>query len=236
MAGMNVTALRTRVFKERESLDAFIVKHAKVLTEGDILIVTSKIVALAEGRTAMVKNRMEKAALIRNESQYAQKTKHVWLTVKDGMLMANAGVDESNANGKIILLPRDSFKSASALRRSLMKRYRLRRFGVVVTDSRTVPLKAGVMGTALGYAGFRGLREYRGQPDIFGRPLKMTRTDVADSIAASAVLLMGEGKERKPLAIVRNAPVEFVDTVRRKELSIPIEDDMYRPFFKRFRL
>lgn len=230
---MRIESNPTRIFREREDLLSFIEAHVRKLPECSIVVVTSKIVALAEGRTASVFSKQEKDALIKRESVKAIRTKHVWLTVKDGMLMANAGVDESNADGKIILLPKDSFAAARSIRRRLKAHFRLKRIGVIITDSRTVPLKAGVMGVALGYAGFKGLREYRGKPDIFGRKLKMTRTDVADSLAAAAVLLMGEGDERKPLAIVYGAPVEFADTVKRSELSIAIEDDMYRPFFRR---
>jgi coenzyme F420-0:L-glutamate ligase/coenzyme F420-1:gamma-L-glutamate ligase len=95
-----------------------------------------------------------------------------------------------------------------------------------------MPLRAGVVGVALGYAGFKGLRDYRGKKDVFGRKLKITQTDVADSLATAAILAMGEGNERQPLAIVTHAPVEFTDRVNRKELLIPFKDDMYRPLFK----
>ncbi len=230
---MNVRPVRTRIFKEGEDLAAFITKHIPALTEGSILAVTSKIVAFSEGRTAIVKSEKEKEKLIRAESEWVEATKYVFLTMKDGMLLANAGVDESNADGKIVLLPKDSFAAAHRVRKELLAYYRIKKLGIIITDSRIMPVRAGVVGVALGYAGFRGLRDYRGKPDIFGRELEFTQTDVADSLATAAALVMGEGSERQPLAVITGAPVVFASRVDPKELRIPFEDDMYRPLFKR---
>ena len=228
---MKVRAIKTRIFKEGENLVSFICEHIRHLKESSVLVITSKIVALAEKRTAVIKNTRTKEKLIRKESDLAILTKHVWLTIKDGMVMASAGIDESNANGKLILLPKDSFKTARLLRKILKRKYGLKELAVLITDSRTIPLRAGVTGVALGYAGFRGVRDYRGTRDIFGRMFQFSRTDIADSLATAAVLVMGEGAEQKPLAIITEAPVEFSDKTNRKELSINIKDDMYRPLF-----
>ncbi|MBP6860293.1 MAG: coenzyme F420-0:L-glutamate ligase [Candidatus Pacebacteria bacterium] len=230
---MQVRAIKTRVFKEGESLADFVASHLKRVPEGSVLVITSKIVALAEGRTAVASTAAKKATLIRSESVSAIKTKWVWLTIKDGLVMPNAGIDESNADGKIILLPADSFKAAAAIRRALMKRFKVKKFGVLITDSRVLPLRAGVTGVALGYAGFKGLRDYRGKKDIFDRPLRMTQTNVADGLAASAVFLMGEGAEQQPLALVTDAPVAFSDLVKKEELMIALKDDLYRPLFRK---
>ncbi len=233
---MEIESIQTRVFREGEDLPSFIYEHLPHLPSESILVVTSKIVALSEGRTAPMGGEAEKKALIESESERAIRTsykdKHLWLTIKSGMVMANAGIDASNAKGKLILLPQNSFASADFLRTTLRARYNAHPIGILVTDSRTAPLRAGVVGAALGYAGFKGLREYRGTPDLFGRPLEFTRTNIADSLAASAVVLMGEGSERQPLALIRGAPVEWQETVSREELTIPLEDDLYGPLFK----
>ena len=225
--------IKTRIFKEGENLITFITEHIRSLKNESIVIVTSKIVALSEGRTAALIDDHSKERLIRSESEIALPTKYVWLTVKDGMVMASAGIDESNADGKLILLPKDSYKSAKAIRKVLMRRYGLKKLGIVITDSRTLPLRAGVMGLATGYAGFRGIRSYIGKKDIFGRKFKFSRTDVADSLATSAVFVMGEGNEQIPLAVIEGAPVEFCDRVNKKELHIDLEDDIYLPFFSK---
>ena len=226
---MIIQAIKTRVFKEGEDLAKFVFNYVPKLGEGDILVVTSKIVALAQGRTAPDQGEAYKIKLIKQESVWARRTKYVWLTLKDGLVMASAGIDESNANGKLILLPRDSFKAARQLRQALQEHFNIKKLGVLITDSRTMPLRAGVTAVALGYAGFKGIRDYRGRPDIFGRKFKFSRTNVADSLATAAVLVMGEGAERQPLTIIKNSPVEFCERGRRDELKIDFKDDMYRP-------
>ncbi len=227
---MIVTPVRTRVFREREDVEGFVVEHVPTISEGAILVVTSKIVALSEGRTAALE---EKERVIREESEFAIETKYVWLTIKDGTVMASAGVDESNADGKLVLLPKDSFAAAENLRSKLIRHFNVKNLGILITDSRLLPLRAGVVGVALGYAGFKGVRDYRDVPDIFGRPLHFSQTDVADSLATAAVLEMGEGAERRPLCLIEDAPVEFVEKVDRDELRIDPAEDLYRPLFDR---
>ena len=167
---MQILPIKTRIFQENEDLLAFVFKYIQTIPqknlENSILVVTSKIVALSEGRTAEYKDEKEKIKLIKAESNFALKTKIVWLTIKDGMVMANSGIDESNAGGKIILLPKDSFKSAEILRKKVIKKFHLKNFGVLITDSRLFPLRAGVVGVAIGYAGFKGIRNYIGEKDI----------------------------------------------------------------------
>ncbi|PCI89990.1 hypothetical protein COB18_02625 [Candidatus Kaiserbacteria bacterium] len=229
---MYVQDIKTRIFVENENIINFITEHIAELEEKSVVVITSKIVALAEGRTVECKNQEEKDIIIKEESESVLRTEHVLLTVRNGSLMTNAGVDESNANGKLILLPEDSFLSASRIREALKKHYDVDELGVVVTDSRTAQFKAGVIGVALGYSGFKGIRDYKGTKDLFGRVIKFSRMDIADSIATAAVLVMGEGRECKPLAVVSDVPIDFCDVINEKELFIPIEDDLYLPFFK----
>lgn len=228
---MIIQPIKTRIFREGENLLAFIARHIPKVPERSVIVVTSKIVSLAEGRTVSATDKKTKVRLIRSESEFALRTKYVWLTIKDGTVMASAGIDESNADDKLILLPKDCFKTTRVLRTQLQKRYGVKKLGVLITDSRTLPLRAGVVGVALGYAGFRGIRNYRGTQDLFGRKFKFSRTDVADGLATAAVLTMGEGSERQPIALVTEPPVEFCDRINRKELHINIRDDMYRPLF-----
>ncbi len=229
---MKIRAIKTKIFRPGDDLFIFINKYLPRPSEKSILVVTSKIVALAEGRIAEKTSEAAKEKIIRLESDFVLPTKQVYLTIKDGLVMANAGVDESNGNGKIILLPRDSFSSAQALRNYFKQKYKLKNFGVIITDSRCLPLRAGVVGVALGYAGFKGLKDYQGRPDIFGRLFKYARVDVADSLAATAVLVMGEGKEKQPLVIISGAPVKYTNRLNRNELKIDIKEDIYGPLFR----
>ena len=147
--------------------------------------------------------------------------------------MASAGIDESNANGKLILLPKDSFRTARNLRNKLQKHYCVKRLGVLITDSRTIPLRAGIIGIALGYAGFCGVKDYRNTSDIFGRKFKFSQTNVADSLATAAVFVMGEGNEQQPLALIKKAPLKFCDRLNQNELRIDLKEDIYCSFFSK---
>lgn len=229
---MNIQPVKTNIFKEGNNLADFVTRYIKKVPEESIIVITSKIVALAEGRTAVAKNEAEKKELVRRESKYMIQTKHVLLAFKDGMLMANAGIDDSNGSGKLVLLPKNSFDSAAQLRKVLIKHYHVKKLGILITDSRTVAMRAGVTAVALGYAGFKGLRDYVGKPDLFGRPFKYSRTNVADSLATAAALCMGEGAECQPLGIITDAPVEFTQKTRRNELLIDPKDDMYKPLLQ----
>src|SRR3989338_6169219 len=217
---MEVNTIQTRIFREGENLADFIVAHIPKLKNGSVLAVTSKIVALAEGRVVTLKNQKEKERLIRAESEWQLKVlPEWWLTVRDGTVVVNAGLDDSNADGKTILLPEDSFDTASWLRRKLRAHYKIKNLGIIITDSRTSALREGVTGVALGYAGFKGVKDYRGEADIFGRKLKVTQINIADSLATVATVVMGEGNECQPLAVIEKAPVEFCEQVNRKELQ-----------------
>jgi len=229
---MRIKAIKTRIFLPSENLIKFIEDYFLVFKDEDILVITSKIVALSEGRFVKKIGNIEKIALIKRESDFCIRSKYAYLTIKDGMVMASAGVDESNAQDNIILLPRDSFKTADKIRKYFVKKHNLKNFGVVITDSRSLPLRKGIAGVSLGHAGFCGLKDYRESLDIFKRPFKTSIVNVADSLATAAVFCMGEGDERKPLALIRDASVQYCNKVDKDELKIDIRDDMYRSIFR----
>src|SRR3989344_1919117 len=123
---MEIRAIKTKVFRENDDLFSFVLKYFKKIQERSVLVVTSKIVALSEGRTAEYKSKKKKNELIKKESDFFLKERNFLFTVKAGMVMAFAGVDESNGDGKLMLLPEDSFKSAELLRKKLMQKYNLK--------------------------------------------------------------------------------------------------------------
>ena len=228
---MRVKAYKTGIFKENGDLPSFIKKHLPSLKEGSIIAVSSKVAGLWEGCTADL---ALKEKIIKESSDFYLKTSLCYFTVKDGMVMTNAGVDESNIKGKLSLLPEEPYKTAARLRTALKEIYKVKKLGVILTDSMILPLRAGVISAAVGYAGFKGVKDYRGKGDIFGRKLKMTLVDAADTLAAAAGLMMGEGKEKRPFAVIEDAPVIFVSGQKKGEITYPLEDDLYYPFFKPF--
>lgn len=229
---MIITPIKTRIFLENENLLEFIEEHIPILEDGDILIITSKIVALAEGRTFTVHNPEEKLEYIKKESTWYTRTKYVHLTIHDRMPMANAGIDESNADGKCIMLPKNSFESAFQLWNILREKYKLKNLGVIITDSRTIPFRNGTIGVSLWHAGFEAIRDYREKSDLFGRSFEYARTNVPDALATAAVHTMGEGDECQPLAVIKNPLVTYTDERQTgDDMIIDPEDDMYAPLY-----
>lgn len=233
---MKLTPYRTALFKEQTDLPAFVCRHVPQLAEGDILAVASKVISLWKGLSVPFKSVRQKEQLIQTHSQAWLKTKYAWLTIKSGMVMTNAGIDESNADGKLLLLPEDLYACAAELQGALKKAYNLKKLGVIITDSMILPLRAGVIGAAVGYAGFCGVRDERGKKDLFGKPLAVTLVNIADCLAASAALCMGERNERQPFCRIEGAPVKFVSRADPAEIQYPPEADLYAPLFKAAKL
>jgi coenzyme F420-0:L-glutamate ligase len=229
---MEVKPIKTRIFASGDDLLSFLEQYFLDIPERSVLVVASKIVALSEGRVVPMVDGPAKEQLIQKESQSVIPTEQVYLTIKDGLFMANAGIDESNASNKMILLPSDSFQSARLIRDYFQDKYQLKELGVIITDSHCLPLRAGVIAVALGYSGFVGLKDYSGQSDLFGRPFKFSKVDIADSLATAASLCMGEGDESQPLAIILRPPVEYCDKIDKNELIMLAQNDMYRPLLE----
>jgi putative folate metabolism gamma-glutamate ligase len=235
---MRLTPLRThRVTPSDTNLFAILDRHVPRLAERSVLAITSKIVALAEGRVVAGGGVSKRELVLREAERYvpAERNKYdVFLTLKRGMLIATAGIDESNADGSYILWPADAQNSANLVRAHLARRFALAEVGVIITDSRTSPLRPGVTGIALAHSGFAALKDYVGKQDLFGRPLRMTKVNVLDALATAAVLVMGEGSEQTPLAVAEELGfLEFQprdpSAAELAELVILPEDDLYAP-------
>lgn len=235
-SNLSVFAIQTPVFYPENDLIEFILQNTdpSFWEENSVLIITSKIVSLAENRVASREHTDKKKLIYQEAEHYLGEIGHgVNLTIKQGLLLAAAGIDESNSeSGDYILHPIDPFASAQKICATLKTRRNLKNLGVILTDSRTSPLRRGVVGVALAFAGFKPLKNMVGQEDLFGRPLKMTNINVVDSIAGLAVLMMGEANESRPLAFIKNAPVEFTAEAKASDLIVPIEEDMYLPLYQ----
>lgn len=233
---MQVKAISTRTYHLGDNFTDFLKKSLNgVLQEGDILAVTSKIVSLSESRVVQ-KSGINKKELIQKEADYylGEIGYGCHLTVKQGLLIPSAGVDESNAEGEFyILYPLDPFQSAKRIHNVVKQEFHIKNVGILLTDSRTMPLRRGVLGAALAYYGFKGVKSKIGEKDLFGRTLKMTQINMADALATAAVFTMGEGGESCPLALLKTE-VEFMESASNKELQISPDEDLYKPFLQRF--
>ena len=215
-----------------------ILDHAfPVIQEKDIIVITSKIVSICEGRVVKVGDR-EKTDLIHEEAEWylpPEKSKYdISLTITRSTLIPTAGIDESNGDGYYILWPSDPYKTAKDMREKLVAKFGLHDLGVLITDSKTTPSRYGTTGLAIGFSGFHALNNYIDTPDIFGKHLHVTKANVADGLAASAVLTMGEGDEQTPIARIEDADMVHFDAEapsdkEQKDLLISLDLDMYAP-------
>ncbi len=206
------------------------------LKHGSIVAITSKIVAICEGRT-VPKEKSDLETLIKDESELYlthQVSRIGHRTIVQGTLVSGAGIDESNAAGNFVLLPKDSQKSANELRAYLSNKFNLRHVGVLITDSTSTPLRLGASGIALGWSGFKAINDYRGKRDLFGRKIVHSRANIAGALASAATLVMGEGAEQTPIVIIEDVP--FVQFQRRNPskdelgyMNIALEDDLFAP-------
>ncbi len=249
---MQVTTIKTHPITTQDAdilkiLDRYLTKESEetkgVLKEGSILAVTSKIISICEGRLVKIdeNNPNQKDELIEEEAQFylprSLNPYNVSFAIAHNMLAASAGIDESNGNGYYILWPRDAQVSANAIREYLVSRLHLTNVGVIITDSKTNPMRWGVTAIAIGFSGFVPLKNYMNTPDIFGRPFVFEQMSVMDNLASAAALVMGEGKEQTPLAVVTDIPmVEFVSRNPTQEeldnIKITLDEDLYGVFLK----
>jgi len=238
---MKVISIETRtILPPKDDIYSVIDEFCPKLREGDIFIITSKVLAIHQGRCIPINEIKNKDDLIKKEADVFIPRKecpgeHVILAIKKHTLVPSAGIDESNANGHYILWPKNPEKEAKRICQYLKKKFSLKRLAVVITDSHCIPLRYGTMGISIGFYGFKPLKDYRGKKDIFGRVLKITQANIADALAVIGVVAMGEGNEKRPMAIVRDADfVKFNNKETYKDLLIPIKEDIFYPLLKNF--
>lgn len=233
---LTITPIQTRIYRQGESLLDFIFSEIPdhYWQENNILVISSKIISLAENRI-IKKSSVSKKDLIQQEGQHylGEFSEHnMSLTIHHNLLMPAAGIDESNSeSGDYILLPSNPFISAHNLLTKIKLQKNLNNFGLLLTDSKSNPLRHGTVGISLAYAGFTALENKIGEKDLFGRTLKITKINIVDSLSGAAVLMMGESDESSPLAIISGAKVHFKDNSSAEELYVPIDQDLYRDLY-----
>jgi len=240
---MFVKAIKTRVFLPPQDDLFSLIKESLAnveLKEKSIIVITSKIVSIGQGRCVEMDSVKDKDELIKKEADYYLDRDqvpqgYVVFTMKDNILIPSAGIDESNSKGYYILWPKEPYKVAKEIYDFIKKIYHLKDFGIIISDSHCTPLRSGTQGVSIAYTGFYPLKDYRGKEDIFKRKLKMSQSNVADSLAIAAVIVMGEGDEQTPMAIIQDIDfVEFkeFDVIKNNPLNIDKDDDIYAPLLK----
>jgi len=195
---------------------ASLVQNLFELEDGDILCIASTIVAKSEGRFRDLGDFMpgpkaeEVAKVVGKDPRFVQAVldQSADVLVEDPFLLVvttfghiciNAGIDQSNVgSGKILLLPEDPCASADKIRSCLKKDC-----AVVITDTCGRPFRCGVAGVAVGWSGIAALKDWRGRCDIHGKALEITLESIADEVAATANMLMGEAGDGTPVVVIR---------------------------------
>jgi coenzyme F420-0:L-glutamate ligase/coenzyme F420-1:gamma-L-glutamate ligase len=214
------------------------------LSDGDILVVSSKFIAVSEGRVVDLSTVVPSdyavsvsrsmgispelcELVIRESDDVIGGVTGFMLTLKEGLLTPNAGIDKSNVeHGKVVLYPRRPLESA----RALVEELRFRRgveVGVVVSDSRLMPTRKGTVGVALAAAGMEAIVDLRGKPDLFGNVLKVTSQAVADDLCSGAQVVMGEANESIPIVVVRGLTTSASKSYRMSSFAVDPEQCVY---------
>ncbi len=236
---MIIKAINTRKFIPPKDDLWELLSAIKSLKENSVVAVTSKVVSIGEGRCIPI-SQADKDDLVKQEAdKYLPRQfvpeELVMYTLKNNMLIASAGIDESNGKGYYILWPKDPNISAKKIWQFLINKFKLKNLGIIITDSRLIPLRGGVVGYSIGYFGFKPIKSYIGKLDLFGREFKMETSNIPDSLASAAVLEMGEGKESQPIVIISDIPdIKFINKkyIDTGDNSFEIEEkkDVFYPF------
>jgi len=239
---MRFIKIKTRIFQPpKDDIYELFDQHLPCLREGDILLITTKILSIHEGRCVPAAENAglkEKDKLAIKEVRYyiprsQSPGEYSFMTINQNVLISAAGIDKSNANGHFILWPKKPQKLLKKIWKYLRKKYKLKKLGVIAVDSYSAPLRRGTLGIAVGFYGFYPTEDYRGKKDLFGRKLRVTKTNIVDSIATFGNLLMGESDERIPLLIFRGVKfLKFTNRDTYKDIVIPHNADMFYPLLK----
>lgn len=241
------------LIKHGDNIAKIIVETARrnglEIEDGDIIVVAQKILSKAEGRIVNLKEVVpsEKAKeiaektgkspkfveLVLRETRDVVKASGEILLVEDvrGLVCINAGIDKSNVEGEsnFALLPEDPDASAEKCRKEI-KRLTGKNVAVIICDTYSRPFRRGQVNFAIGLAGIKPFKDYRGKRDLYGYILKVKNVAVVDEIAAAAELLMGQGEEATPVVIFKGlrGVVEFCEKSSARELKIGKDEDLFR--------
>ena len=225
-------------------------KEGISLSDGDVVAASQKIVSKSEGRIVNISDvspsrKAEKLAKITHkdprliecvlkESRRVLGTAERALVVETptGLICLNAGMDKSNIRGSdtYSLLPTNPDSSAQVIRTRL-RELTGKNIGVIICDTYSRPFRNGIVEFAIGIAGVRPFKDYRGTRDLFGNELKFKLVAVADEMAAAAELVMGQGSEAIPVAIIKGLRLVVADSTvdpESTELLMPTSRDLYR--------
>jgi len=255
---MELFSIKLPLIKENAPLLDIIIKNikksGKLLKERDIIVIAEKVIATSQERIVKlseVKQISEKAKnfankydmderyvelILREASMILGGMRHVILAKVNDFLIANAGIDQSNAGpDNVVLLPKNLNEVVWDYWKELKKVFNINKLGVIISDSRVQPLRKGTIGIAIATAGFEPIEDLRGHPDLFGRPLEITMRAIADDLTSAAQFLLSEADKQTPVVIIRGSNVEFTENPKTTP-EMPPEECLYMNIFSKYLL
>lgn len=237
---MEYLPIKTRVMNPpQDNIFEVLDEYLTDVQENDLILITSKIVAIHQGRCVSFDDAPDKRVLVEQEAEYwvegHRKYSQSPLAIKYGAMFFGAGIDESNSGDYYTLLPSKPFDAAQEIWEYITQKHDLKNVGVIITDSHSQPLRRGCLGISIGLWGFHPVDHHIGKPDLFGRIMRLSSTNIADAVSAGAAAVVGESDECTPVTVVRGVPnVRFTKSDVRHEILMPPEDDIYYPVTKIF--
>ncbi len=237
---MQIKGIKTHIYTGKEDLTSFLVNYIQApkatLAPKDVLVISSKLISHSEHLTVDKESHLNKYELIKQECEHylCSGPYGYHLTIKNNLIMPTAGIDHSNCDNSLILLPKNMHQLTKKLHKSLSSRLGFDDFGLIVTDSKSMPLRHGTTGFSLSYYGFKGLLDLRNTEDLFSNKMKVTKVNQVDPLAAAAVLVMGETNQQTPLAIIKGANLTFEKEERPSLYIDDWQEDVYSALYKHF--
>ncbi|OUJ18668.1 F(420)-0:gamma-glutamyl ligase F420 coenzyme biosynthesis enzyme CofE [Methanonatronarchaeum thermophilum] len=210
---LEIKPIKLPLIKKGDKLPLIIHKHIEKHKKTDILVVSQTIISKAEGRTKNLETieptkeakkiaektnkKPEICQLILNESEIIALGENYIITNKNGLICANAQIDQSNAGpNKAILPPKNPEKTAKKIHKKT-------KTPTIITDSIGRPFRKGAVGTAIAYSGIKPISNYTNKKDLYNQKMKTTTQCVADELASAANIVMGESNQQTPIAIIK---------------------------------
>ena len=235
--------IQKEIIEQAKLVDLVLDSKVKI-EDGDIVVFSQKVVSKQEGRAVQLSSVIPSQLALGIASEYEKDPKLVEIILSEskrivrmengiiivetnnGLICANAGVDESNLHeGYATLLPRDPDASATKLQSEIALKTK-KRIAVLISDTFGRPFRMGQTDCAIGVAGINPILDLRGQTDTFGKTLRVTEIAIADEICSAAELVMGKTKNC-PVAIIRNFSYDATEATA-KSLIRPEDEDLFR--------
>jgi coenzyme F420-0:L-glutamate ligase len=240
-----VKGIKIKTKKKMFNLFETLISAKYEFKDGDILVLSSKFVSMSEGSVVDLRKIRPSSKAKNLAKNYQMNPSFVevviresdvifgglpgfLLTIKNGILAPNAGIDKSNIpSNYVICLPIDPFISAENLRMEFLIRSGIK-VGIVISDSRLMPTRIGTTGVAIGCSGIEPVEDQRGKKDLFGHIMKFTLKATADALATIGTFVMGESNEAVPLVVIRGSNISFTDRkLCWKDFAIDYQTDLY---------